>query len=171
MPQPCPRHAALVGRILAAAALLAPAALPTGAVAGPPIEGLAPRVAECEHAARTQGATRRGDEVLGPLHLPGERGSHWSPATRRFTSKMPLVVVGSRAVTVRVPARLEGRVAMTYGHLGTSGEYTFVPCPGRRATFWPGGLSFTRREPIALLVRVEGWARPRPLGLGVFPPY
>jgi hypothetical protein len=84
---------------------------------------------------------------------------------------MPLVVFGSRPVTLRVPERLVGRVALTYGRVGLSSELEFQPCPGRRATFFPGGLLFQRREPIALLVEPQGWPRPRLLRFGVFPPY
>ncbi len=148
-------------------------ALFAGPADSAPFDGLPPRLAECDDAAGGNGATRRGDSIAGPLHMPGPevRGSHWNPSTRRFTSKVPLVVVGSRPVTVRVPERLAGRVALDYGHRGMSGEYTFVPCAGRRATFWPGGMVFTRREPIALLVQPEGWPRAELLHLGVLPPY
>ena len=130
------------------------------------------RTLDCEGVA-TVGALHPGGTRLGPLHLPPRdnmRG-HWNPRAKRFTSKVPLVVRGSSAVTVSVPERLAGRLVMTYGNKGLSGEITFVPCAGRPATFFPGGLLFTRREPISLLVEVEGWPRPRPVRLGIFEPY
>jgi hypothetical protein len=82
-----------------------------------------------------------------------------------------VVVVGARAVTVRVPGRLAGRLAMSYGRRGVAEEVTFVPCEDRPATFFPGGMIFTRRGPISLLVQPHAWASPHLLKLGVFPPY
>jgi hypothetical protein len=130
------------------------------------------RTLDCEGVAAV-GALHPGGTRLGPLQLPpsDDMRGHWNPRARRFTSKLPLVVRGARPVTVSVPERLAGRLVMTYGGEGLSGEITFVPCDGRPATFFPGGLLFTRREPISLLVQVQGWARPRPLRLGVFGPH
>ena len=142
-------------------------------LAGPGLPAESPtRTVECEGAA-TVGALHPGGTRLGPLHLPARdnlRG-HWNPRAKRFTSKIPVVVRGARAVTVSVPERLAGRLVMTYGGTGLSRGITFVPCAGRPATFYPGGLLFTRRESISLLVRVEGWPRPRPLRLGIFERY
>jgi hypothetical protein len=103
-----------------------------------------------------------------------ESGSHWNPATKRFASKVPIVIDGSAPVLVRVPERLAGRLALVYGSVGhrtPAAEITFVPCTGRPATFFPGGMIFTRREPISLLVQPAGWAKPKALRLGVFGPY
>jgi len=152
--------------VSAIAALLSSVLL---ASVGLPAESPASTVG-CEEAAGV-GAPPPGAARVGPLRMPGrrQRAAHWNPVAKRFTSKVPVVVLGSRPVTVRVPERLAGRLVMAYGH-GFSGEVAFVPCAGRRATFFPGGMAFTRREPISLLVRPEGWARPRVLGLGVFPP-
>jgi hypothetical protein len=152
---------------------LAATYLSVALLAGPGLPAESPtRTLECEGAA-TVGALNPGGTRLGPLHLPPREGmrGHWSPRARRFTSKIPLVVQGARAVTVSVPERLAGRLVMTYGGIGLSGEITFLPCAGRPATFFPGGLLFTRREPLALLVQVEGWPRPRVLKLGIFEPY
>ena len=149
------------------------AAFLTAALLGSGLPAESPaRTLECE-AAATVAAVQPGGTRIGPLTLPprgGMRG-HWNPAAKRFTSKIPLVVRGAGAVTVSVPERLAGRLVMTYGGSGLSGEITFVPCAGRPATFFPGGLLFSRREPLALLVQTEGWPRPRPLRLGVFEPY
>jgi hypothetical protein len=104
----------------------------------------------------------------------GEVGAHWNPPAKRFSSKVPVVIVGADPVTVRVPDRLLGRLVLTYGGPGRremSSQITFVPCAAKPATFFPGGVLFTRREPISLLVQPQGWARPKPLNLGVFPPY
>jgi hypothetical protein len=143
--------------------------------AGLPAQSPAKTV-ECDDAAGGEGVAPPGAARVGPFRMlgKGEVGSHWNPATRRFTSKVPVVIVGAGPVTVRVPDRLLGRLAMTYGgpgRRGMSSEVTFVPCAARRATFFPGGLTFTRRESISLLIQPEGWARPKPLNLGVFPPY
>jgi hypothetical protein len=103
-----------------------------------------------------------------------ESGSHWNPATRRFASKVPIVIEGAAPVVVKVPARLLGRLALVYGGAGRrapSAEIAFTPCAGRPATFFPGGLIFTRRVPLSLLVQPAGWAQPAPLRLGVFGPY
>ena len=132
-------------------------------LAGPGLPAQSPtRTLDCEGVA-AGGAVPPGGTRIGPITLPprGEMRSHWNPAAGRFTSKIPLVVRGAGAVTVSVPERLAGRLVMTYGGSGLSEEITF----------FPGGLLFTRREPLALLVQAEGWPRPRPLRLGVFEPY
>jgi hypothetical protein len=111
-----------------------------------------------------------GSLGVGPLHMPGpgSKHSHWNPAARRFTSKFPAVITGGAAVTVTVPRRLARRVALAYGHSPLSREITFFPCAHRRGSFFAGGLVFARREPIALLVRRDGWAKPQLLRLGRF---
>jgi hypothetical protein len=150
--------------------------LSTALLAGVGLPAESPsRTVECEDAAAGVGAAPPGAARLGPFRMPGreERHAHWNPATKRFSSKVPVVVVGARAVTVSVPERLSGRLVMVYGGAGRrrfAEEITFVPCAGRPATFFPGGMLFTRREPIALLVQPEGWAGPRALNLGVFAP-
>jgi hypothetical protein len=162
--RPLPILAALV-----AAAALAPA--PTAGGAGLPDESPS-RTLTCAKGGATIGSTPAGAQA-GPLRMigAGGAGSHWNPAARRFTSKIPIVVFGSRPVTVAVPKRLAGRLALAYGVQGLSRAITFVPCEGRRVSFFPGGVLFTRREPLALLVRAEGWARARPLRLGVIGPH
>jgi hypothetical protein len=162
---------------ISAIALAALAALPSAAAArsvGLPPESL-PRTVRCEDAAAGVGVSPPGAARVGPFRMlgRGDLGSHWNPATRRFTSKVPVVILGARPVTVKVPERLGGRLVMVYGGAGRrfSEEVTFVPCAERRATFFPGAMLFTRREPISLSVRPEGWARPKALDLGVFPPY
>ena len=152
---------------------LAATYLSVALLAGPGLPAESPtRTLECEGAA-TVGALHPGGMRLGPVHLPPREDmrGHWSPRARRFTSKIPLVVQGARAVTVSVPERLAGRLVMAYGGIGLAGEITFLPCGGRPATFFPGGLLFTRCEPLALLVLVDGCARPRVLKLGIFEPY
>jgi hypothetical protein len=136
-----------------------------------PFDGLGAKTVVCADATYGAGVVTDGAVGVGPFHMPGpdERGSHWSDRAKRFSGKLPVVVTGQRTVTVQVPDRLAGRVALTYGHSGLAGEITFVPCPGR-TTFFAGGMVFTRREPIALLVQVDGWPAPRPLRLGVIPP-
>lgn len=155
-----------------AAALPAPAeASPTGL---PPLSPA--RTLECDDAATGADAAPASAPGVGPFHMlgAGESGSHWNPATERFASKVPVVVAGSEPVLVRVPDRLAGRLALVYGgagHRSPSREITFVPCARRTATFFPGGMLFTRREPISLLVQPDGWAKPKALRLGVFEPY
>jgi hypothetical protein len=131
------------------------------------------KTVECDDAAAGIGAAPPGAARVGPFRMlgRGEVGSHWNQSAKRFASKVPVVVVGSRRVIARVPERLAGRVAMTYGGRGLAEEITFVPCAGRPATFFPGGMLFTRREPISLLVQPEGWTRPRVLKLGAIPSY
>ncbi len=148
--------------------------LSTALLAGVGLPAESPaRTVECEDAAAGVGAAPAGAARLGPFRMPArdELRAHWNPATKRFSSKVPVVVGGQRAVTVSVPERLGGRLAMVYGGAGRRGfaeAVTFVPCAGRPATFFPGGMLFTRREPISLLVQPEGWGRPRALDLGVF---
>jgi hypothetical protein len=165
---------------IASAALLAMAALPASASASASPAGLPKhspaRTVECDDAATGTGVSPPSAPRIGPFHMFGgaETGSHWNPATRRFTSKAPVVIDGSAPVVVSVPARLTGRLALSYGGAGRhalAGEITFVPCAGRTATFFPGGLLFTRREPVSLLVQPDGWSKPKVLGLGVFGPY
>jgi hypothetical protein len=157
-------------------ALAALAVLPSASTAsvGLPSES-PPRTVTCEDAAGGVGVSPPGAARVGPFRMlgRGDLGSHWNPATRRFTSKVPVVIVGTGPVTVRVPERLRGRLVLVYGDAGNrfSEAITFVPCAARAATFFPGALLFTRREPLSLLVRPEGWGRPRPLNLGVLPPY
>ena len=148
--------------------------LSTALLAGVGLPAESPaRTVECGDAAAGDGAAPPGASRVGPFRMAGrgELAAHWNPATRRFSSKAPVVVLGAGAVTVRVPERLAGRLVLTYGGAGRrrfAEEITFVPCAGRPATFFPGGMLFTRREPISLLVQPEGWAGPRSLNLGVF---
>jgi hypothetical protein len=160
------------GALLTALCVVATAALLVSAAAGAaPIPTHGASAVDCGDAAG-QAVTHASDTRLGPLHVApaASRQSHWNPRTRRFSAKYPVVIVGSVPVTVAVPARLARRVALGYAHSGLSDEITFSPCPGRRATFFPGGLLFTRLEPISLLVREEGWPRSRVLRLGKFRP-
>ena len=163
----------LLAALLAGAALSAPAA--SARQAGLPAH-LQPRTVECDDASTGVGAPPASAPRVGPFHMLGgrESGSHWNPATKRFASKVPVVIDGAEPVVVSVPARLSGRLALVYGGAssrGLSERVTFVPCAARPATFFPGGLLFTRREPISLLVQPAGWARPKVLRLGVFGPY
>jgi hypothetical protein len=161
---------------LLAIAVLAPAPAPSSARSvGLPSQS-PPRTVECDDASAGVGVAPAGAPRVGPFHMLGSResGSHWNPVTKRFTSKVPVVVAGSAPVLVSVPDRLAGRLALIYGGAGRhspSTEITFAPCAGRSATFFPGGMVFTRREPISLLVQPDGWAKPEPLRLGVFGPY
>ena len=162
---------ALVAALLAAAAL--PGAAPARGTGLPPQSPS--RTVECDGGTRGSASRRRGRPGSGPSSMlgKGEVGAHWNPPAKRFSSKVPIVIVGADPVTVRVPDRLLGRLALTYGGPGRremSSQITFVPCAAKPATFFPGGMLFTRREPISLLVQPQGWARPRPLNLGVFPP-
>ena len=163
----------LLAAMLAGAALSAPAA--SARQAGLPAH-LQPRTVECDDASTGVGAPPASAPRVGPFHMLGgrESGSHWNPVTKRFASKVPVVIVGAEPVVVSVPARLSGRLALVYGgssNRGLSEQVTFVPCAARPATFFPGGILFTRREPITVLVQSTGWARPRALRLGVFAPY
>ena len=170
------KSAILLAALLAIAALPAPSsARPAGLPPQSPPQS-PPRTVECDDASAGVGVAPAGAPRVGPFHMLGSResGSHWNPATKRFTSKVPVVVAGSAPVLVSVPERLAGRLALIYGgagHRSLSTEINFVPCAGRSATFFPGGMVFTRREPISLLVQPDGWAKPEPLRLGVFGPY
>jgi hypothetical protein len=161
------------------AALLAIAPLPASAASaqqvGLPAHSPA-RTVECDDASAGAGVAPASAPGVGPFHMlgAGESGSHWNPATKRFASKVPVVIDGAAPVVVSVPARLGGRLALVYGgrsNRGLSERITSVPCAARPATFFPGGLLFTRREPISVLIQPAGWARPKALRLGVFGPY
>jgi hypothetical protein len=166
------KSAILLAALLATAALSAPA---SARRVGLPQHSPA-RTVECDDASAGVGAAPPAAPRVGTFHMLGSResGSHWNPATKRFASKVPIVIDGPAPVVVRVPERLAGRLALVYGgagHGSPAAEITFVPCAGRPATFFPGGMIFTRREPISLLVQPAGWAKPKALRLGVFGPY
>ena len=163
----------LLAALLAGAALSAPAA--SARQVGLPAHPSRARSNATTRAAGI-GAPPASAPGVGPFHMLGgrESGSHWNPATKRFASKVPVVIVGAEPVVVSVPARLGGRLALVYGgpsNRGLSEQVTFVPCAARPATFFPGGILFTRREPISVLVQPAGWAKPKALRLGVFAPY
>jgi hypothetical protein len=109
----------------------------------------------------------RNASAVPPLYVagPAERSSHYSAVTNRYAAKIPATVSGRRPVTVRVPPRLIDRVRLIYSDSGLATETTFTPCASRKATFFPGGLVFRGREPISLLVEIEGVIRPLRLGV------
>jgi hypothetical protein len=98
----------------------------------------------------------------------GERRSHYSATARRYAAKIPAAIKGARQVTVRVPRHLLSRLRLIYAGSGLATAVTFIPCPARDATFFPGGLVFRRLEPISL--RVEVWSTTRLLRLGRIEP-
>src|SRR5215213_6949828 len=144
-----------------ATALSALAACPAASPAvAAKLPGSSPaQTAECEDAAAGVAMPPPRALRVGPFRMLGRKdlSAHWNPATRRFTSKVPVVILGSAPVTVTVPGRLAGRLVLA--------------CAGRRATFFPGGWLFTRREPLSLSIQPVGWVVPRLLKLGVLPPY
>jgi hypothetical protein len=82
-------------------------------------------------------------------------------------------VEGHQAVTVRMPSDLKGRVALEYGFktdFAPATSVTFVPCADQPRTSWPGGLVFTSREPISLLVAEGSGGQNRVLHLGTIHP-
>jgi hypothetical protein len=97
-----------------------------------------------------------------------------------FVAKVPLLVEGTKPVTVSVPPDLRKRVFLYYGRIEgrdgkptTSfagargyGETEFRPCPAKPRTIWPGGLRIKGNAPVRLLVHTGGGAKPLELKLG-----
>jgi hypothetical protein len=123
----------------------------------------------CKEAAYGDADALPGMREAGAATMQSGRalGSHWNGRAGRFTAKAPLLISGSEPVTLSVPARLQGRLALTYGRTPMATTLTFFPCEDRAVTFFPGALVFLRREPISLLVEAD--AGRALLRLGVFP--
>jgi hypothetical protein len=88
-----------------------------------------------------------------------------------FWTKIPVIVAGQRAATLRVPARNRERIGLTYGpnvaspatsrrgDLGLATaprEVRFEPCADRATAAWPGGLALADRGTVNLEVRFDG---------------
>ncbi|MDQ2939658.1 MAG: alpha/beta fold hydrolase [Actinomycetota bacterium] len=108
---------------------------------------------------------RKRSTVVGRFGLYGS-GRNLSTASRMgtaFVTKIPAILEGRKAVTLRVPASEEGRIGLIYGgHLFVhavdegAAQVTFKPCPDKPRTTWPGGLALADRHPITLEVLIDG---------------
>jgi hypothetical protein len=79
-----------------------------------------------------------------------------------FVVKTPLIVEGSRPVTVAIAPADRQRAALAFrvgGSLGAYAELRFVPCGGRARTAWPGGFFLKDRQPVQVLVREHDGTR------------
>ena len=78
-------------------------------------------------------------------------------------TKIPATVLGTEPVTLSVPPLIRHRAGLLYGSLNgyqhPFSEVTFVPCPGRVGTSWPGGLALLAPEPVTLRVLTAGGDR------------
>jgi hypothetical protein len=130
-----------------------------------------PRTAavDCDDAAGAA-VIPRGAISANHFHIAPGNGSHYNTAARRYTGKFPAAVSGRQEVTVSVPPRLRARFRIGYAGSGLATEIAFEPCPGKPATFFPGGLVFRKLEPLFLNVSVEGSDDVRRLRLGVIHP-
>jgi hypothetical protein len=140
-------------------------------------------VAKCDKAIVGHGVPdwRQGSLTAGPVGVPRHPLSRMEKAPNgQLYTKMGLLVEGHSAVKVSVPARLRNRVFLYYGRIidnqgqvttsffGAHGytETEFQPCESKPRTIWPGGLRIKGREPVHLLVSVEGQPEPIRLRLG-----
>jgi hypothetical protein len=95
-------------------------------------------------------------------------------------AKLPLLLSGTRAVTISVPhyqrrrvflyygrvlAR-DGRVTTSFADAAGYGETEFRPCGRRTQTVWSGGVRIKGTGPVHLLVHRGGDAEPVVLRLG-----
>lgn len=169
------KTAALTGIVIAAAVVLAlePAA---GA-------GTEANVAECSQAIIGSGKPgwRSESKVAGPVGVAkGALRQMWRAPNGFLYAKVPLLLEGTKAVTVSVPPSLRKRVFLYYGRIEgrddkvtTSfadargyGETEFQPCTDKPRTIWAGGLRIEGTAPVHLLVHQGGGAEPVPLRLG-----
>jgi hypothetical protein len=137
-------------------------------------------VAKCDKAIIGHGPAnwRQGSLAASPVGVPRHPLSRMEKAPNgQLYTKMGLLVEGQSAVRVSVPAGLRNRVFLYYGRIldnhgqvttsffGAHGyiETEFQPCENKPRTIWPGGLRIKGREPVHLLVSVEG--RPEPIRL------
>jgi pimeloyl-ACP methyl ester carboxylesterase len=108
---------------------------------------------------------RKRSTVVGRFGLYGP-GRDFDTASRMgsaYVTKIPAIVEGRRAVTLRVPRAEEGQVGLIYGPIRSvaavgdaATRVTFEPCPDRVRTVWPGGLALADRDPVRLEVVSRG---------------
>jgi hypothetical protein len=149
------------------AALLYTSALGDQSAAGGSFSEARTATASCEEAIAGSGSSdwKRKSTVVGPFGLPARhlRLAYRSPSDGLLHSKLMALVVGHEPVTVSVPARLARRLGLEYGYRNgkkPATSVTFVPCPDKPRTYWPGGIVFKQHEPLALKV-----GDPDPVGL------
>lgn len=105
---------------------------------------------------------RKRSLVAGPFGVFGP-GRDFRRAQRRgdsFVTKLPAIVARGAVVTLRIPERELGSVAL--GYAGVNGHVpavTFQSCADRPLTAWPGELVLENRRPVSLIVEVEGAPR------------
>jgi hypothetical protein len=112
--------------------------------------------------------------VAGRIGLYGDardirKAAPWGHAA--FWTKIPVIVAGHRAATLKIPVRDRHRIGLTYGPRpstpGSSGNgarglaaaprhVRFLPCRDRATTAWPGGLALADRRGVTLRVRLAG---------------
>lgn len=80
----------------------------------------------------------------------------------RFVVKTPLIVEGSKPVTVAIAPADRHRAALAF-RVGDSfrayAEIRFVPCRDQPRTAWPGGFFLADRQPIRVLIREPDGSR------------
>lgn len=97
--------------------------------------------------------------MTGPFGLfgPGRDFRNLVRRGDRFVAKLPAIVARDAAVTLQVPERERGSVALGYAGVGGHvSEVTFKPCADRPETIWPGELVLEDRRPVTLIVEVAG---------------
>jgi hypothetical protein len=148
-----------------------------GTSAGEP----APSSVEVATCAESVGGSPNEDwredaTTAGPFGLlgPGRRFRfmrEWSNGN--FTAKVPAILEGHEAATLRVRAGARDRIRLDYGDFDTEREIPntpteilFEPCADKSGTGWPGGILITTRRPASLVVEVGGQERRRSLRVG-----
>jgi hypothetical protein len=111
---------------------------------------------------------RQRSTVVGQFGLygPGRDFNTVSRMGSAYATKIPAIVEGRRAVTLRVPRAEEGQVGLIYGPIRSvaavgdaATRVTFEPCPDLARTVWPGGLALADRDPVRLEVVSRGSAK------------
>ena len=125
-------------------------------------------VADCE-SVRIAGPGdpnwRKRSTAVGSFGLYGA-GRDLSNADKvgsAYVTKVPAIVEGRRAVTLRVPASEKDEIGLIYGSIHfvravdqAATQVTFKPCADKPRTVWPGGLALADRKPITLEVVAGG---------------
>lgn len=156
------KTAALAGIVIAAVIVLAlePA---SGASADK-------NVASCHDvlAGRADAGWRQESSVAGPVGVTRWPLREMSKmADGDLAGKVPVLVEGHSAVTVKVPAALRERVFLYYGRASRNKTISFAdsngfnsiefrPCEDRPQTIWPGGIRVHGTGSVHLVVEAEG---------------
>lgn len=129
-----------------------------GASPEPPVSNVATVTCGDAVLSRSDPRWREQAAALGPFGLYGP-GRDFDNARRfgerRYMAKLPAIVEGRRAVTVRVSPDQRNGVLLHYSGHRPSEALTFEPCRDQAITAWSGEMILESREPATLEVQVE----------------